>query len=59
MGRGILRGAGGDENLKSNFIWPYYTKSHIQTLCTDSFMENIQSFEHIQNMYMYTISKFL
>ena len=23
MGRGILRGAGGDENLKSNFIWPY------------------------------------
>ena len=22
MGRGILRGAGGDENLKSNFIWP-------------------------------------
>ena len=24
MGRGILRGAGGDENLKSNFIWPYY-----------------------------------
>ena len=24
MGRGILRGAGGDENLKSNFIWPNY-----------------------------------
>ena len=23
MGRGILRGAGGDENLKFNFIWPY------------------------------------
>ena len=23
MGPGILRGAGGDENLKSNFIWPY------------------------------------
>ena len=23
MGRGIFRGAGGDENLKSNFIWPY------------------------------------
>ena len=22
MGRGILRGAGGDENLKFNFIWP-------------------------------------
>ena len=22
MGRGILRGAGEDENLKSNFIWP-------------------------------------
>ena len=23
MGRGIVRGAGGDENLKFNFIWPY------------------------------------
>ena len=23
MGRGILRGADGDENLKFNFIWPY------------------------------------
>ena len=22
MGRGFLRGAGGDENLKFNFIWP-------------------------------------
>ena len=27
MGRGILRGAGGDENLKSNFIWPYLESS--------------------------------
>ena len=26
MGRGILRGAGGDENLKFNFIWPYDLK---------------------------------
>ena len=26
MGRGILRGAGGDENLKFNFIWPYLLK---------------------------------
>ena len=26
MGRGILRWAGGDENLKFNFIWP----KHIQ-----------------------------
>ena len=24
MGRGILRGAGGDENLKFNFIWPIH-----------------------------------
>ena len=28
MGRGILRGAGGDENLKSNFIWPYKSRDH-------------------------------
>ena len=26
MGRSILRGAGGDENLKSNFIWPKHNK---------------------------------
>ena len=25
MGRGVLRGAGGDENQKFNFIWPYLT----------------------------------
>ena len=42
MGRGILRGAGGDENLKSNFIWPYIiiqlTKIlwRINTLVTNS-----------------------
>ena len=30
MGRGILRGACGDENLKSNFIWPYDGADDIQ-----------------------------
>ena len=30
MERGILRGAGGDENLKSNFIWPYKCKSKVK-----------------------------
>ena len=29
MGRGILRGAGGDENLKSNFIWPNVRFFHL------------------------------
>ena len=29
MGRGILRGAGGDENLKFNFIWPYVMREKI------------------------------
>ena len=29
MGRGILRGAGGDENLKFNFIWPYLNLSNM------------------------------
>jgi hypothetical protein len=23
MGQGTFRGAGGDENLKINFMWPY------------------------------------
>ena len=32
MERGILRGAGGDENLKSNFIWP---KGQQIPFCTD------------------------
>ena len=30
MGRGILRGAGGDENLKFNFIWPKHLLSQIE-----------------------------
>ena len=29
MGRGIFRGAGGDENLKSNFIWPKVKSFHL------------------------------
>ena len=30
MGRGILRGAGGDENLKFNFIWPKVSYSPLE-----------------------------
>ena len=32
MGRGILRGAGGDENLKSNFIWPKVPDSNDKSM---------------------------
>ena len=36
MGRGILRGAGGDENLKSNFIWPKHDLESIKhSHCTN------------------------
>ena len=36
MGRGILRGAGGDENLKFNFIWP----NIINKKTTNTFLKN-------------------
>ena len=32
MGRGILRGAGWDENLKFNFIWPNEDKTMVYIL---------------------------
>ena len=34
MGRGILRGAGGDENLKFNFIWPNKETSIVKFIQT-------------------------
>ena len=37
MGRGILRGAGGDENLKSNFIWP----NHLLVILKDHPLKQI------------------
>ena len=46
MGRGILRGAGGDENLKFNFIWPYgfeHNLLHKTSACHENTGLNQQS----------------
>ena len=42
MGRGILRGAGGDENLKFNFIWPYIERVGINTYTLKNILIEIQ-----------------
>jgi hypothetical protein len=36
MGRGTFRGAGGDENLKINLIWPYQEEVKNVQMLTDT-----------------------
>ena len=53
MGRGILRGAGGDENLKSNFIWPYIHVLSISSIPPLNFMYfcDFHKFSDIRNKF--------
>ena len=54
MGRGILRGAGGDENLKSNFIWPYI--KFIETYYFIKFVNNVLTLKQYDFL-LYFLSK--
>ena len=44
MGRGILREAGADENLKSNFIWPNIRATCLNQNIVWGFFTHWQSF---------------